>query len=113
MSYLKLIEDLESLENELRAEVMEGFEHSELETISESLKLIKSLTMDGEIKRTIAIKVLDVIEEMLEEKNITIPDEDREGENEEARLYGSTYYALEDKIVDILGEFIEDESDTD
>ena len=39
---------------------------------------------------------------MLERKNITIPSDDREGREEEARLYGSEYYELEDRIVEIL-----------
>ncbi len=49
-----------------------------------------------------AIKILDEFEELLEEKNITIPDEDREGNKEEARIYGSSYYLLEDKITEII-----------
>lgn len=46
--------------------------------------------------------VLNLIEDLLEENDITIPDEDREGDEGEARLYGGTYYELEEKIVDIM-----------
>lgn len=52
--------------------------------------------------RKIAIKILDKFEELLEEKNITIPNDDREGEQDEACIYGSDYYDLEDPIVEIL-----------
>lgn len=54
----------------------------------------------------IAIKILETFEGMLEEKNITIPDEDdaqREADNR-ARLYGYTYFSLEEKIAQILSE---------
>lgn len=50
----------------------------------------------------IAIRILDAFEEMLEEKNITIPDDDRSGDPSEARIYGCTYANLEDEIADIL-----------
>ncbi len=56
--------------------------------------------MDKE--RKLAIAILEKFEELLEENNITIPSKDREGEPDEARLYGSEYYTLEDDIVEIL-----------
>ena len=52
--------------------------------------------------RQLAIGICDAFEDLLEEKNITIPSEDRTGRPEEARLYGDEYYALEDAIVEIL-----------
>ena len=48
--------------------------------------------------RGVAIRILDIIEEMLASKEIMIPDEDRTGEESEACLYGMTYAALEDDI---------------
>ena len=48
--------------------------------------------------------VLDEFEELLDGKNVTIPSSDREGREEEARLYGSEYYNLEDAITAILVE---------
>lgn len=53
-----------------------------------------------EYKRQIAIDILDEFEELLEAKNITIPSQDREGNESEARLYGDNYWALEDYIAD-------------
>jgi hypothetical protein len=52
--------------------------------------------------REIAIKIIDEFEELLEAKNITIPSEDREGNVEEARIYGSPYYMLEERITSIV-----------
>ena len=55
----------------------------------------------------IAIKILSEFEEMLDRKDVTIPDSHRIGDPDEARLYGETYYEMEDKIIDILSEAIE------
>ena len=57
-----------------------------------------------ERSRELAIAILDTFEDMLDQKNITIPDDDdseRDPDNS-ARLYGLTYYDLEDKIQAIL-----------
>lgn len=43
--------------------------------------------------RGVAIRILDIFEEMLEQKQIMIPDEDRLGAESEANLYGMTYAA--------------------
>ena len=53
--------------------------------------------------RSVAIRILDVFEEMLESKGITIPDDDRTGEESEARLYGMTYADLENTLAELLG----------
>lgn len=58
--------------------------------------------------RGIAIMILDIFEDMLEEKGIMIPDEDREGAEDEACLYGSTYYELEDEIAKLLSNYIDE-----
>lgn len=62
----------------------------------------KGESIKMEKNRKIAIKILDKFEELLEEKDITIPNDDREEEQDEARIYGSDYYDLEDAIVEIL-----------
>ena len=46
-----------------------------------------------------------MFEEMLESKGISIPDEDRTGEESEANLYGITYATLEDEIYSITGKY--------
>jgi len=63
-----------------------------------SIEVVK--IKNGTIRR-IAIEILDEFEELLESKNITIPADDREGKEEEG-LYGSEYYELEDRVVEIL-----------
>jgi len=54
--------------------------------------------------RRVAIEILDEFEEMLDRKGIMVPSEDREGRKEEACIYGTEYYELEDVITDILVE---------
>lgn len=58
--------------------------------------------------RGIAIMILDIFEGMLDDKGIMIPDEDREGEECEACLYGSTYCDLEDQITELLCDYIDE-----
>ena len=52
--------------------------------------------------RGVAIRILDIFEEMLERKGIIIPDEDRTGDESEACLYGMTYADLENTIEELL-----------
>lgn len=46
--------------------------------------------------------IIDIFEELLNRLDITIPDKWREGEENEARIFGDAYYELEDKIVERL-----------
>ena len=55
-----------------------------------------------EKNRKIATRIIEKFEEILEKNNITIPNKDRTGCQDEARIYGSDYYDLEDTIVEIL-----------
>lgn len=52
--------------------------------------------------RGFAVKICGLFEELLDEHDITIPSDDREGEKDEARIYGDVYYDLEDEITEIL-----------
>lgn len=61
--------------------------------------------------RGVAIRILDIIEEMLASKEIMIPDEDRTGEESEACLYGITYAALEDDISKLLRRYYDPDVD--
>jgi len=58
--------------------------------------------MNASKARRVAIEILDEFEELLDRKGITIPSEDREGREEEACIYGTEYYELEDTVMDIL-----------
>jgi hypothetical protein len=55
-----------------------------------------------EKERETAIDILEEFEELLDYHEIDIPDEDRIGNPTEARIYGKSWYNLEDKITDIL-----------
>ena len=46
--------------------------------------------------------IIDIFEELLDRLDITIPDQWREGEENEARIFGDAYYELENKIVERL-----------
>lgn len=58
--------------------------------------------------RGVAIMILDIFEGMLADKGIMIPDEEREGDEEEGCLYGGTYYDLEDQITELLCDYIDE-----
>ena len=46
--------------------------------------------------------IIDIFEELLDRLDITIPDKWREGEEDEARIFGDAYYELENKIIERL-----------
>lgn len=52
--------------------------------------------------RNTADDIIDIFEELLDRLDITLPDKWREGEEDEARIFGDTYYELESKIVERL-----------
>lgn len=57
--------------------------------------------------RPYAMEICELFEDLLDEHDITIPDEDdeqREPDNT-ARLYGMTYAKLEDEVVGMLCKF--------
>lgn len=58
--------------------------------------------------RGIAIMILNIFEDMLDEKGIQIPDDYREGDEDEACIFGDTYYALEDEITNLLCDYIDE-----
>lgn len=51
-------------------------------------------------------EICDIFENLLYKHNIMIPDEDREGEEGEACIYGSTYSDLEDQVTEILANIL-------
>lgn len=46
--------------------------------------------------------IIDIFEDLLDRLDITLPDKWRESEEDEARIFGDTYYELENKIVERL-----------
>ena len=58
--------------------------------------------MRAEEAQELAFAIIGDFEELLAEHDILIPSADREGRAEEACIYGTEYYLLEDAITDIL-----------
>ena len=56
--------------------------------------------------REYSVDIVELFEELLEEHDITIPDEDRTGDESEARIYGSTYGDLEEEVKHILSKLV-------
>lgn len=52
--------------------------------------------------RSIAATIIDLFKDLLEKNNVTIPDIYRMDDPDESRIFGDTYYTLEDSIVRIL-----------
>lgn len=53
-------------------------------------------------ERRITIEIMGIFENKLEELGITLPDDLREGKEDESRIFGKNYYELEDKIIKLL-----------
>lgn len=75
--------------------------------------MIKTLSEDAWLAsigkhRGVAIRILDVFEEMLERKGVMIPDEDRLGEKSEACIYGMAYADLAERIEKLLSIYYVD-----
>lgn len=60
------------------------------------------------LTRAIAVTILNMFEDVLDKHGIYIPDDDRNGGDDEACLYGMTYAKLEDEIVELLHEYVVD-----
>ncbi len=61
--------------------------------------------MNNEIRiRNTSATICDLFEELLDANDITIPNEERTGDETEARLYGDTYSELEDAVTEILAD---------
>ena len=58
--------------------------------------------------RHTASAICELFEELLDEHDVTNPDDDRTGAEGEARLYGCTYFNLELAVTDILRSLIEE-----
>lgn len=57
-------------------------------------------------RRKLAIKIIDKFEELLNKYNIKLPNDEREGNEEEASIYGKDYFNLEDEITNILDNYV-------
>jgi hypothetical protein len=52
--------------------------------------------------------ICDTVEDMLSEYDIKIPDEERNGEENEARLYGRSYDIVADSVQNILQQLVDE-----
>ena len=53
----------------------------------------------------IVSRIIDIFEEVLNKNNIYIPDDNRTGSEDEACIYGETYYEIEDKVLEVLRDY--------
>lgn len=58
--------------------------------------------------RQYANAICELFEDILEKHNICIPDGDREVNEEEACLYGCTYFDLEQDVVGVLDKLVDE-----
>ena len=58
--------------------------------------------MKEERAREIAHRILEEFEDLLTEKGIVIPSDDRTGDPDEAHLFGTEYSRLEEAIVAVI-----------
>lgn len=62
---------------------------------------------DGELHiRQISAEIADIFDSLLADNDIMVPDEDREGNEDEAPLYGATYSDFEDGITEQLADIV-------
>ncbi|MBR1853713.1 MAG: hypothetical protein IJ794_11340 [Lachnospiraceae bacterium] len=66
--------------------------------------IIKEATIELKVPFThnMAADVMECFEDLLDEHGITIPSEDRDGDEGEARLYGMAYANLMDQVEEII-----------
>ncbi len=71
--------------------------------------IIKKLKKKEMLKiRNTSAEICDLFEELLDKHDITIPSDDRTGEESEARIYGKPYYDLEDSVTELIASVCED-----
>lgn len=56
-------------------------------------------------ERQLAFEIVDLFDDLLDQHNIYVPDEDRTGAEDEAPLYGCTYYDLVDEVAALIGSY--------
>lgn len=64
--------------------------------------------MERTLEQLYTDAILDCFEDLLDEKDINIPSDDRNGDEGEARIYGTEYFDLEDRISYLLNKFRRD-----
>ena len=96
-SGLSMDEAIAIVEDSNYSNSVNGYENAYVEQEPKTIKL-----------REYSVDICELFEDLLDENDITIPDDEREGEPDEARLYGTTYADLEYDVLNILNELIND-----
>lgn len=87
----------------------DGFAYELTETEQKIILEEKGKTKSNEIYlRLFSAAICDLFEDLLEQHDITIPSNDREGEDGEARIYGDVYFDLEAKVTKVLAELCDE-----
>ena len=76
------------------------------------LKVISFAEEISDICNDISIDILNVFEDKLDELDISLPDIHRMGEPNEARIFGETYYEIEDEIKELTNNLAKQIHDT-
>lgn len=75
-------------------------------------KLIKKNDKTKLYTHNLAAAIVDDFENVLDENNITIPDNSRTGEKDEARIFGETYdkllYTIEIRMIALLSAYADE-----
>ena len=62
-------------------------------------------TQNKPLSKVLAEAIVDVFEDCLDQLDITLPDEFRQGNKEEARIYGDTYSNMIEEVISILKNY--------
>ena len=106
------IDALEALVNN-RTNLHPSYLKEKCEVVKRCLDFIKGFCENQDsdspvhlsLEREYAIGIMNIFENLLDEKDIDIPSEDRNGDECEARIFGTEYADLEDKITELLIKF--------
>ena len=58
------------------------------------------------INKELSTEIIDEFEELLNDKNISVPDKNREWTEDEARIFGETYNNLESRVTSVLDDYL-------
>ena len=99
-------ESIDQLDFEIMAETETCFSVGEMEYGSSFIEFNITEYDDGidNDNRLLAIGIIDIFEEVLEDYNIYLPDDDRKNLETEACIFGANYGYLEDVITAYLDE---------
>jgi len=60
--------------------------------------------------KLLAAEIIDKFEDLLEKYNITIPSDDRSGDEAESRFYGTEYFNMQDEVEEMILNFVDNKN---